>query len=156
MKSPFTESFYKVGPSVCKCPQPLFFRGKKNFLSFKYMLDYLIENKRNFLRYLESEIRNWWDTWDQNVIKLSFPISSTYCHYFYTLLIPSQDLETSCLTATIFIPSLAFSYTIYALSSPMSTNTQSHRIWSSIKLMHSPRALKSGRNNKLNIPHTKM
>ena len=43
---------------------------------------------------------------------------STFCHYFYTLLIPSQELTFLNLVQLIFILSLAFSYSIHALLHP--------------------------------------
>ena len=51
----------------------------------------------------------------------TYPISSTYYHYFHTLLIPSNAhrlIETNFVTTTVFNRGLTFLYTIHFFMPP--------------------------------------
>ena len=52
--------------------------------------------------------------WNGKPASLPSPTPSTYCHYFHTLLIPSQELTFLNLFKLVFILSLAFSFSIQA------------------------------------------
>ena len=69
-----------------------------------------------------------------------------------TITTPHMPLETSCVTTSVFIPSLAFSYTIHAPLSPILPSCQ--RNWRHIKLGPHTLELSHSNNPKAKITKT--